>query len=251
MAQRRPITEHPAFAPLVAMWFAALCGLGVAVLPAGLIERALTGIGGGALVPLTFASRVGLSVGAALLGALVGLAIARRLALRSHPDPRPLFEEAEAVADEADLVARVRRPLRVREELAEGLQDDDANNDAAHPDLAVGDGEGAPPSVADTGDATVMILGPQPAHPPQPAPDLEGLLAQFDRALDAFRTDDTTEAKAGEARPDPVHAFVARQTGTPAPGHVLSRLGIAMPDHQAELRAALDKLAKAQRRDEE
>lgn len=249
MAQRRPITDHPAFAPLVALWFAALFGLGIAVLPAALIERALAGIGGGVLVPLTFASRIGLSIGAALPGALVGLAIARRLADRYRADPRPLFEEAEPVPGEADIVARVRRPLRVREELDEVLHSDRAAEGAAQPDLAATDRVDPPPDM-ERGDESFMILSPQPVHPPRPAPDLEALLAQFDRALDAFRSGDESEANTAEPRPDPVHAFVARQTGTPAPGHVLTRLGIAMPDHQAELRAALDKLAEAQRRDE-
>lgn len=235
MAQRRPITDHPAFAPLVALWFAALFGLGLAVLPAALVERALQGVGLGALVPLTLAVRIGLSAGAALLGGLLGIALGRSLGRHARHDPRPLYDEGEPDLPEPDTDLPARRPLRVREELEEGLGagGEDA---AAQAGLASVAGEG------------FMILSPQPVHPPRPAPDLEELLAQFDHALDSFRAPDGPAPTGSDAGPDPVHAFVARQTGTPAPGHVLARLGDAMPDHQAELRAALDKLAEAQRR---
>jgi hypothetical protein len=248
MAQRRPIASHPAFAPLVALWFAALLGLGVAVLPAGLVERALAtaGLGSlGALGPLAT------SGAAAVLGAAAGWTLAKLLARRAARDPRPVYEESEPLVEEPVVDEPARRPLSIRDELSEGFrQEPDASGevppeeggDEAEPAQPV---EGPAPLALGTDE--FLILSPQPVHPPRPAPDLDALLAQFDNALAAFRSDDEPRAaREQQSRPDPVHAFVARQTRTPAP----SPLGGTVPDHQAELRAALDKLARARRPDE-
>lgn len=255
MAQRRPIASHPAFVPLVALWFAALFGLGVAVLPVLLLELLLAGAGLTALVPLTPAIRIAASIVAALGGMLFGLGLGRYFARRAQQDPRPIFSESEPEWTEPLKPEPSRRPLSVREELSEEFGPDAAlagptspASPAAPP--ARGPASGSPPpSVA--APEGFMILTPQPVHPPRPAPDLEALLAQFDEALAAFRTDDAAGLTPGEPGPDPVHAFVARQTGNPPPlQSIASPLGGPMPDHQAELRAALDKLARAHRRDE-
>lgn len=235
MAQRRPITTHPAFVPAVVLWFAALFGLVVAVLPLRLL--ALAGLGDGA-------GRIALSLAAGGLGAALGWAVARMIVPRAAADPRPVYDEPDIpfvapVRDEP-----VRRPLRVREELDAGLEVDGPDSD-----LAAGEWHGPAATRfggADAaGDDSWMILTPQPVHPAPPAPpapDLETLLAQFDNAIAAFRHDDVPPASPPPPhRFDPVRAFVARQTG----GAAASPLGGAMPDHQAELRSALDKLARA------
>lgn len=255
MAQRRPITSHPAFVPLLALWFAMLLGLIVAVLPAPLVERALGALRAGALVPLTDSGRVAAAGGAALAGALLGLALAWPLARRGRRggrDPRPIYAEPEpGVEDPLGDEPIRRRPLSVREELAEDLPQawpEDAPvtaaDDEAVPALPA---EPAPPAhrLAEA-DEGFMILTPQPVHPSRRPPDLAGLLAQFDTALAAFRAGDEDRPARQPGAQDPVHAFVARQTGTPVP----SPLGGRMPDHQAELRAALDKLARAHRQDD-
>ncbi len=36
---KAPISSHPAFPAIVALWFAALLGLGTLILPVGLLER--------------------------------------------------------------------------------------------------------------------------------------------------------------------------------------------------------------------
>lgn len=237
MAQRRPITTHPAFAPLLALWFAALFGLAVAVLPAPLLERGLAAIGLAAYAPLTPAGRVTASGAAALTGLLLGLALALPLARRRKRDPRPIYAEEEFAAGPFASEEAVRRPLRVREELAEGLP-----SDTPMPPVPPRKQHDTAIAEADEG---FMILTPQPVHPPRPAPDLESLLEQFDTALAAFHSDEDAAPAQRTGGADPVHAFVARQTGTPAP----SPLGGRMPDHQAELRAALDKLARAHRKE--
>ncbi len=230
MAQRRPISSHPVFVPALALWFAALFGLAVAVLP----TRVLAGLGVGPIA---------ISVAAALVGAGLGWVIARAIQRRSRTDPRPVYDEAEAVFEAPRPEAPARRPLRVREELEPGLGRDDTADDA----MAWRDPE-APTAFAcePVAEDSFMILTPQPVHPPQPEPNLDALLAQFDNAIAAFRHEDAHEPPTPPShRFDPVRAFVARQTG----GSASSPLGGTMPDHQAELRAALDKLARAQRDD--
>lgn len=241
---RRPLTSHPAFAPLIALWFAALLGLAVAVLPTPVLERLLSTTGLDALTPLTSGARLAACAGAGLIGALLGLAMALPLARRGAGDPRPIYADEEPFPELTEQPGRVRRPLSVREELEEDFGDvtpHEAPWPAEQPTPEVPAARTAEP------DEGFMILTPQPAHPPRPAPDLDALLDQFDHALASFRAGEGERAAPAPARgrPDPVHAFVERQTGTPAP----SPLGGHMPDHQAELRAALDKLAQAQRKD--
>lgn len=265
MAQRRPITSHPAFAPLLSLWFAALLGLGVVVLPTPLLERALDAAGTADLLPLTLAGRLAVSAAAAVIGILLGLGLALPLRRRGARDPRPIYAEAEHGIEEAIQAEPVRRPLRVREELDEGIAAPPAIAGAGeeHADYARRASENDPKAkqnaarssafIADSHEG-FMILSPQPTHPPRPAPDLQALLDQFDSAIAAFRDGEDVPPPAA-ARPsdqvsraaDPVHAFVARQTGTLGSGSARSPLGGPMPDHQAELRAALDKLARAHR----
>lgn len=250
MAQRRPITSHPAFAPLLALWFAALFGLVIAVLPAPLLERALGSVGANALIPLTAAARLAAAGAAALAGALFGLALGLPLARRGRGDPRPFYAEPEPAAEHPVADHPVRRPLSVREELAGELPGDVTM--PAQLGEPTGFARGAAARTRTTeAEEGFMILTPQPVHPPRPAPDLGSLLEQFDSALAAFKSEESEDRPARRpGDPDPVHAFVARQTGAPAPGHSPSPLGGRMPDHQAELRAALDKLARAHRKDD-
>lgn len=259
MAQRRPIALHPAFAPFVAAWFAALLGLAVAVLPAGTVSRALAGIGLGALGT---AGPVAAIAGAAIFGALVGFLIGKLLARRAAGDPRPIYAEPEMDFEEPALPERKRRPLSIREELTASFPDPRAalgapplagtagSGDAEQEDRSaqVDEATDRPSAlVREIGD-DFLILSPQPVHPPRPAPDLDSLLTQFDTALAAFHGEDDETPPQGsqDQSPDPVHAFVARQTGAPA--H--SPLSGTKKDHQAELRSALDKLARVRRSDD-
>lgn len=251
MARRRPITSHPAFAPLIALWFAALLGLTIAVLPAAVLEAWLARAGLAGPSPLTPALRVVASALAAALGGLAGYALARRISRSVGDDPRPVYVEAEPEFDEPAGSTPTRRPLHVREELADGFGDESqvmAPAPAEPEPTATGDA-GARVAASREEPDSFMILTPQPIHPPRPAPDLEALLDQFDSAFAAFRAGEGGRAPGASERPgaDPVQAFVARQTGAPAPSP--SPMGGLVPDHQAELRAALDKLARSQRKD--
>lgn len=231
----RPLTSHPAFTPLIALWFAALLGLGLAVVPAGSIEPTLAALGLEALVPLTVLGRIVICAVVSLVGGLLGLVLARRVVHHAGGDPRPVYAEADVLYEEEHHAEPVRRPLRVREEL-----DEDFSDAIAAPRATVPRDEG------------FMILTPQPIHPPRATndlePDLDTLLEQFDSAFDNFQAGEETRPRA-ETRADPVQTFVAQQTGVapPAPTPAPSPLGGLVPDHQAELRAALDKLARSQR----
>jgi len=87
------ITRHPAFPAIVALWFAALLGLGTLVLPAVLLERivSLTGISSlvpQAVPPLGFTARAAIAGVAGVLGAVLGLVLARRVQAGSPAAPR-------------------------------------------------------------------------------------------------------------------------------------------------------------------
>ena len=110
-AFRPPISLHPAFPAIVALWFAALLGIGSLVLPVVLVERVVT-LTGLADPPLGFMTRGLIALGAALAGAVAGVAVARRVA-RAHEE-RP--------SRVAKFGASARRPISVNEELGgEGL----------------------------------------------------------------------------------------------------------------------------------
>lgn len=246
MAPRRSISHHPAFVPLVALWFAALFGLAVAVLPAPLVARIVAAAGLAGLLPAGGLAHWFASALAALGGGLLGLVLARLAAFRGHADPRPVYREPDPAVDEPPASrAAAPRPLRVREDLDAGLA---AEASVAEPAASEGVRIAADPLQGET--EGFMILTPQPVHPPHPPADLDTLLEQFDHAIAAFQADAPARpAPLGPlaAGPDPVHSFVARQTGAPPPAPAPSPLGGLVPDHQAELRAALDKLAKAMR----
>lgn len=114
-----PISAHRAFAPIVALWFAALLGLGSMVLPVAQIERLvhLTGIANYLSVvapPLDLTGRLIFAGVLALLGGAIGHVIARRLGA-SH---------AEFTAEETD--SEMRAPVSAHEELGDAGTEEDA-----------------------------------------------------------------------------------------------------------------------------
>lgn len=107
------ITAHPLFPAIVALWFAALFGLGSLAIRPSLIEGIVVAVGLDALVPaaappLGVTARMLIAVGMGVLGAVIGAVLARRLARpvaprkaaprrAAHPSPAPVAEpEAEA-----------------------------------------------------------------------------------------------------------------------------------------------------------
>lgn len=79
-----PVSAHPAFPAIVALWFAALFGLGSLIMPAQPIESLVSASGIASLVPaaappLGFTARAGIALAATLSGAVLGYLAARRI----------------------------------------------------------------------------------------------------------------------------------------------------------------------------
>ncbi len=112
-AAKPPISVHPAFPAIVALWFAALLGIGSLVLPAALLDRLVSVTGLASLIPaasppLGMTARSIIAFAGALAGAGLGIAIARRVAQAHQPmdESRP-----------TKLAGGSRRPISVHEEL--------------------------------------------------------------------------------------------------------------------------------------
>jgi hypothetical protein len=112
-----PISTHPAFPAITALWFAGLLGFGSLVLPIALLERLVAVTGIAALVPaaappLGFTAHAAIALAAAIVGAALGLLLAHRIALAHAAEPMP-----RSFADEDE--DQPLQPLLVSEELDE------------------------------------------------------------------------------------------------------------------------------------
>ncbi|MBO9498173.1 MAG: hypothetical protein J7496_06875 [Novosphingobium sp.] len=135
---KAPISAHPLFPAVVALWFAALFGLGSAVLPDSLFEHAIALTHLAALIPVA-APPLGatfhlfLSPAFALLGAALGFVLARRLASTQAYAANSALAGSRIVPrrDSAEPGDGKRRPLSVKEELGDAQLDpivDDRDN---------------------------------------------------------------------------------------------------------------------------
>lgn len=147
------IIGHRMFPALVALWFAALFGLGSLAVRPALIERAvrapiLAAAFPAATPPASAAVRIGLALVLAVFGAGLGASIARRLAARTA---------ARTEGEEAPAPAR-RRPLAV---------------DTAAPTSMTGDAAAGPeeaPQVFDIAATALVNASPFAGQPATPAP---------------------------------------------------------------------------------
>ncbi|WP_375289266.1 hypothetical protein [Qipengyuania sp.] len=260
----RPLSTYSVFGVFVALWAAALFGLVVFVLPEAVLSRAISAIGLSYLVddrglnPSTV--KIAASALAAIIGGALGLLAVRLAARRHRYDPRPIYagDEAAAPVIEAEEPEPVRRPLRIHEELSEEMGGSEVlpamsafrpqTPDQSESEDVLADGGELASEPADKEpleQRSDFIAGPD--EPSRPMPDIPVLLDQFDRALASFR-----DGGSAPPRPepgvadDPLRTFLAREAGT-------SAQPAAKPvwpfDHQAELRLALDKLARARSKD--
>lgn len=99
----KPFTAHPAFPAIVALWFAALLGLGTFVVPPANFEGLVVGTGLASVIPaaappLGDTARLAISAIAAVLGALLGLAIAVRIR-RDQDEPQTRQDDADSETD--------------------------------------------------------------------------------------------------------------------------------------------------------
>ena len=98
------MTAHPLFPAIVALWFAALFGLGSLAIRPALIESAVLATGLHALVPaaappLGLTARLLIAIAMAALGAVIGVVLARRLAAPVAAAPRRAVRSAPAAAE--------------------------------------------------------------------------------------------------------------------------------------------------------
>lgn len=137
--EKPPLSRHPAFVPIVALWLAALAGGSVAALPAGLTMHLVSRIG--LALPPMLASDGTIAIGTALIGGALGLAAARAIA--SIQSRRARSEDFAGVAEASTAQAGHSEPeiapLELDEELMEDAMDGDVS--AAEPEAMP-----APPS---------------------------------------------------------------------------------------------------------
>lgn len=132
-ARPEPITRHPLFPAIVALWFAALLGVGSLALSTALLERLVIAAGIDTMItaaapPLGIKARLAVSLAFGLLGAAIGWFLAKRVAepterrapqvfkvadldppKAAKPKPQPVLDPAslaaEPIATEAPPVA--------------------------------------------------------------------------------------------------------------------------------------------------
>lgn len=165
---RLPISAHPAFPAITGLWFAALFGLGCLVLPVALIERLLAASGIAAVIPaaappIGLTARLLLGGGAALLGMIAGLVIARKVVIAQSG------EAAEVPTPDSSLAMRdlalepAKRPISAAEELGEeglGPVGDDFAHVAERRELLPQPGQSEEGTVAEDRDEVLTLNDP-------------------------------------------------------------------------------------------
>ena len=137
-AGKPPISAHPAFPAIVALWFAALLGIGTMVLPTVLLERAseasgLASVFVAAQAPLGMTARIAIGLAAGVIGFTAGLAIAGRVVAAHAGD-----ERAEA---NAEAMKPHRGPISAREEFGPDGIDHETAEEQSSPVFAESDAE--------------------------------------------------------------------------------------------------------------
>ena len=168
---KAPISSHPVFPAIVALWFAALLGLGSLVLPVVLLEKAITATGLASVLPaaqppLGVTALILIALSAASVGAIAGLSIARKVAA-AQAAPAPRRRRAEP--SQADCDPEAKRPISAREEL--GMDGLDAPAERSAPPIA---GRRRALSVTDENRRSDFLeSAPLPGCDPQDPPALE------------------------------------------------------------------------------
>ncbi|MEE4451931.1 hypothetical protein [Novosphingobium resinovorum] len=119
----QPITRHPLFPAIVALWFGALAGLGSIVVSSSTIEGVVMLLGIDKVIPMAApplgtTMRILLALGMTGLGAAIGGVIARRISRGAPALQRRDGIEAEAVEDTGEQPAPVATGTRRRRALA-------------------------------------------------------------------------------------------------------------------------------------
>ncbi|MGB3754266.1 MAG: hypothetical protein WA954_10265 [Parerythrobacter sp.] len=160
-----PISTHPAFPAVVALWFAALLGLGSLVIPVVVFEKAVAVTGLAAIgpfaPPLGTTSRLLIAGACTIIGAIAGIFLARRVAIAQEAAqlaalPDDVRESAREYGSgfgqrHDGAVATPRKPISARDELGADSFDDPTGL-AREEDAAQQRPDDAPvPGFSDTG----------------------------------------------------------------------------------------------------
>lgn len=224
-AAKAPISTHPLFAVIVALWFAALLGLGSFVLPAQLLETVAAATGLSAIVPsaappLGLTARIAIAVAAAVTGALAGLLIARRVGAvqAATAAPRRSLHARKPIED-----APARRPLSIHDEVeSEPLH---VNDGGSEPQAAPATGNRTPGNqgVRRRALAVTDEDGPSELLNTVPLPGADfgaaSALADHDQLEEAVEEDMLELGAYDEAEPD-------------EPGEPFENLRFAIPDSE-------------------
>ncbi|WP_435419293.1 hypothetical protein WAB17_07000 [Parerythrobacter aurantius] len=214
-----PISAHPLFPAIVALWFAALLGIGSLVVPDILLESTVDATGIAAIAPslappLGFTAKLLLASVSAGLGAIIGLVLARKV-VQSQAPAAPKRFGRRAAAREAGRPAK--KPFVATEELGEeGL------GKPHHVD----DGEAGPATLPgrrralsvtdDSGPSEYLAVVPLPGEDPY-----------------APVSDDVTE---GTASPEPDHFALADPANRRDGSNVVAEAEPATVEAPAETR---------------
>ncbi|MEY4720635.1 MAG: hypothetical protein RIQ46_360 [Pseudomonadota bacterium] len=241
----KPVTAHPLFPAIVALWFGALFGLGSlairpALLEALVLKLHLDLVIPAAAPPLGMTARILLSLGLALAGGCLGAIIARRIA-RPKPEVRERRRGAVPLGREQYQPAAAEAPAPRRRALA--VEEDYEPH--YHHEYAPLPGGGAP-QILDVSefdfaqeDAGQPVAAPAAAAsvPPLPAPpatgalDLSGFLAGEPAAVEAARPPAMPQAPAmDEGHNEPAFAAPARSFDMPIEAPALARFAAPMPE---------------------
>lgn len=172
-----PISAHRYFPVIVALWFAALLGLGSLVLPAALPEMIVTSLGLDSLVPVLapphgFTARILIALVATIIGGAAGLFLARKIAaMQAYRPSRSRVPGAEQVSapslrqSDQHPDAPARRPISALEELGE-----DRLADGTHHEIPQAGNTGSATPVSGRRRALTLTREDGPSDWPQHAP---------------------------------------------------------------------------------
>ena len=275
-ASNRPLSSHPAFRWAVGLWFAALLGAGLFVMPDTIHASIRQALGIDALLPGGLVGKAALAAGAGFLGFLLGIVLAMRVAALNGARAEDgdeddygevAWQDHNMVAEPADdpLEDEPRRPFSPREYFGEEAllpQDDEVVIEEAGEEERFDAVELAEFEPVEEVTATEPEIDlPQAVEEPQAAPAVEvpapapassdtgeamgdlplaALTDRLKRALDASRAAAADAAAPGGEELDPVIAFLRREADRAAP----ATASPAADDAQAALRSALDRLSQ-------
>ena len=200
-AQKAPISSHPIFPVVVAIWFAALLGIGSLILPVILFEKIfeVTGIASlvpAAQAPLGFTARMLIAIAAATGGAIAGVLVARKVAASQSVSKGTRLRTGADASENSDSDSK--RPISAMEELGSDSLDEPIADEPRKQDSYKGKRRSL--AVTDeSGPSDFLELAPLPGG--DIAFDEESLMSSDDRHqpldLDEFadESDDAEDAE--------------------------------------------------------